>query len=69
MKIALDAMGGDFGPRVNVEGALLAAREQGLSVVLVGDQEKIQKELHRTRSSESHLLESLKEELESISAV
>ncbi len=51
MKIALDAMGGDFGPRVNVEGALLAARQEGMCVVLVGDQKKIQKELHKTRFS------------------
>ncbi len=51
MKIALDAMGGDFGPRVNVEGALWATQQPGLSVVLVGDQKKIQKELHKTRFS------------------
>lgn len=49
MKIALDAMGGDYAPRVNVEGALLAARLHGLQVVLVGDQSKIQKELHKSR--------------------
>ncbi len=45
MKIALDAMGGDFAPRATVEGAVMAARELGLEVVLVGDQEKIEREL------------------------
>ena len=38
MKIAVDAMGGDGGVPVNVEGAVAAAREYGLDVVLVGDQ-------------------------------
>ena len=37
MRIAVDAMGGDAGPSVNVEGAIAAAREHGLDVVLVGD--------------------------------
>ncbi len=35
--IALDAMGGDFGPEVTLEGALLAAAEQkNLKILLVG---------------------------------
>ncbi|GAA4906604.1 MULTISPECIES: phosphate acyltransferase PlsX [Nocardiopsidaceae] len=34
--IALDAMGGDHGPREAVRGAVQAVREHGLSVVLVG---------------------------------
>ena len=34
--IALDAMGGDHAPRVEVEGAILAARELGVRVLLVG---------------------------------
>ena len=36
MKIAVDAMGGDFGPRVTVEGAVRAAEEYDVDVVLVG---------------------------------
>ena len=36
MKIAVDAMGGDFGPAVVVEGAVAACREFGLPSVLVG---------------------------------
>ncbi len=45
MKIAIDAMGGDYAPRAAVEGAVLAARELGLRVVLVGDRAKLEKEL------------------------
>ena len=41
MKIALDAMGGDFGPAVVVEGAVVAAREHGIASVLVGDKAAI----------------------------
>ena len=49
MKIAVDAMGGDGGVPVNVEGAIAAAREYGLDVVLVGDQTIIERELARHR--------------------
>ena len=38
-------MGGDFAPRATVEGAVLAARELGLEVMLVGDKEKVEREL------------------------
>ncbi|HBQ20963.1 MAG TPA: phosphate acyltransferase PlsX [Deltaproteobacteria bacterium] len=51
MKIALDAMGGDYAPRINVEGALLAVQKSGIPVILVGDQPKIQKELRRSHFS------------------
>ncbi|HXH83875.1 MAG TPA: phosphate acyltransferase PlsX [Candidatus Tectomicrobia bacterium] len=47
MKIAVDAMGGDHGPAVVVEGAVAAAREFGLSVVLVGDRPTIEAEIAR----------------------
>ncbi len=36
LHIALDAMGGDHAPRPEVEGALLAARELGVKVLLIG---------------------------------
>jgi phosphate acyltransferase len=42
--IALDAMGGDFGPPVTVAGALIAA-SQGIDLILVGDEASIQAEL------------------------
>jgi glycerol-3-phosphate acyltransferase PlsX len=47
MKIAVDAMGGDHGPAIVVEGALRAARELGVSVILVGDKAAIEREIVR----------------------
>ncbi|MEF3302995.1 phosphate acyltransferase PlsX [Paenibacillus sp. GYB003] len=42
MRIAIDAMGGDFGPETTVAGALLAAKEwSDAHLVLVGDESKI----------------------------
>jgi glycerol-3-phosphate acyltransferase PlsX len=47
MKIAVDAMGGDYGPEVVVEGAVAAAREYRLPVVLVGDKAAVERQLAR----------------------
>src|SRR5262247_1944689 len=47
VKIAVDAMGGDFGPAVVVEGAVAARRELGLTSILVGDKAAIERELVR----------------------
>jgi glycerol-3-phosphate acyltransferase PlsX len=47
VKIAVDAMGGDHGPAVVVEGAVAAVREFGASVVLVGDKAAVERELAR----------------------
>jgi glycerol-3-phosphate acyltransferase PlsX len=44
-KIAIDAMGGDRAPGVVIEGVLLAAREPGVEIVLVGQTEAIEREL------------------------
>lgn len=45
--IALDAMGGDFGPEVVVPAALSALnKNEDLNLILVGDQEKIESQLH-----------------------
>jgi glycerol-3-phosphate acyltransferase PlsX len=52
MKIALDAMGGDFGPAVVVEGAVVAAREHGIAAVLVGDKAAIEREIIRLRAQD-----------------
>jgi glycerol-3-phosphate acyltransferase PlsX len=51
VRVALDAMGGDHGPEVNVEGAVAAAREFGTAVTLVGKEEVLQRHLrqHDTR--------------------
>jgi len=46
LPVALDAMGGDHAPRETVAGALLAERE-GVPVVLVGDPERLRKELEK----------------------
>src|SRR5438552_1806739 len=43
--IAVDAMGGDNAPRPEVEGSVLAARELGVRVLLVGQQTVIRAEL------------------------
>ena len=47
MKVAVDAMGGDHGPAVVVEGAVAAVREFGASVILVGDRQAIEVEIQR----------------------
>ena len=38
IKIALDAVGGDFGAKPNVLGALQAAKQLGCEIILVGDE-------------------------------
>ena len=45
--IAVDAMGGDFAPRLVVDGALAAARHFDLGVALVGRRDAIEAELQR----------------------
>lgn len=45
--IALDAMGSDRAPKPEVEGAIQAARQYGIPVLLVGREETIQPELDR----------------------
>src|SRR5215208_5552162 len=47
MRIAVDAMGGDFAPQCAVQGAFQAAVEDGTSVLLVGDRARIEPELAR----------------------
>ena len=45
MKIAVDAMGGDYAPEEIVKGAVMAAKEYGTEIILVGPQERIEEEL------------------------
>lgn len=47
MRIAVDAMGGDAGPSVIVDGALVAARHLQVGLLLVGDAAAIEAELAR----------------------
>ncbi len=45
MKIAIDAMGGDYGPKPIIEGAIDSAKEYGYNIILVGDESQIEDEL------------------------
>jgi len=47
MKVAIDAMGGDNAPAIEVEGAVDAARQFGIPVILVGDEDRLRQELCR----------------------
>ncbi|NWF92065.1 MAG: phosphate acyltransferase PlsX [Syntrophaceae bacterium] len=51
MKIAVDAMGGDFAPQTTVEGAFWASKEHNMKVVLVGDEDQVSKELSKYPTS------------------
>ena len=53
LTIAVDAMGGDHAPKSEVEGAILAASELNVAVVLVGREEVVRKELHKHPSAAS----------------
>jgi glycerol-3-phosphate acyltransferase PlsX len=47
MRVAVDAMGGDYAPGPIVEGAVAAAREAGVALLLVGARDDIARELSR----------------------
>jgi len=51
MKIAVDAMGGDFAPEEIVKGAVSGAREHGVGIILVGPEEIIRPELSKHDTS------------------
>ncbi len=53
LPIAVDAMGGDHGPKVVVEGAVAAARDFGVAAILVGDEEQLSALLRSYDSSGS----------------
>lgn len=50
MKIAIDAMGGDYAPHAVVEGAVLAVEEYDYDIILVGEEYSIKKELQRHKT-------------------
>jgi phosphate acyltransferase len=52
MKIVVDAMGGDHAPGAIVEGAVLAVKEDGAEIILVGIKDLIEKELQKFPASE-----------------
>jgi glycerol-3-phosphate acyltransferase PlsX len=45
MRIAVDAMGGDFGPKATVPGALAAAKDFGVDILLVGIENAVRREV------------------------
>ncbi len=50
MRIALDAMGGDYAPAVNVEGAIETVNDlEDIDIILVGDESSIKRELDSKR--------------------
>jgi glycerol-3-phosphate acyltransferase PlsX len=55
MKIAVDAMGGDYAPAVVVEGALSAAEELNIPIILVGDKARIEAELAKHKTTNSNI--------------
>jgi glycerol-3-phosphate acyltransferase PlsX len=53
MRIAVDAMGGDFGPGITIQGAVQASRDFDLEIILVGAADLVKKEFDRVRPSGS----------------
>lgn len=47
VRIAVDAMGGDYAPREVIYGAVLAAREYGVAIRLIGPPDVVKQELSR----------------------
>jgi len=57
VKLALDAMGGDLGPRVIIDGALLALERDELSITLVGDEGVVRQHLEQIPGKQKPLLD------------
>ncbi len=51
MKIAVDAMGGDFAPQEIIKGSVQGAREYGVGIIFAGPQDVIQAELDKYDTS------------------
>ena len=50
MRVALDAMGGDYAPAVTIEGAIETVNDfEGIDVILVGDENSIKRKLDSKR--------------------
>jgi phosphate acyltransferase len=52
MRIAVDAMGGDHAPEAVVDGAVQAASEYGIHVILVGDRDLLHHLLQRRKAGD-----------------
>jgi len=57
IKIAVDCMGGDYAPREIVKGCILASKELGYGLYLVGDEGEIKKVLKEEGEEGNPLLE------------
>lgn len=55
MKIAVDAMGGDYAPAAIVEGSVLAAKGLDIPIILVGDRERVEAELKKHGPVDSNI--------------
>jgi len=51
VRVAVDAMGGDYAPQEIVKGAIQAAREDGPEIILVGSEDAIRGELQQYDTS------------------
>ena len=51
MRIAVDAMGGDYAPKVVVKGAVQAAQKDSYEIILVGDEVQLREEMKGYRTS------------------
>jgi glycerol-3-phosphate acyltransferase PlsX len=64
MRIALDAMGGDYAPEATVEGGILAAEEFGCHIILVGESNVLERELSKYKPSKWISIEQASEVIE-----
>src|SRR5262249_25687984 len=55
IKIAVDAMGSDGGPSVEIEGAVHAALQYGIPIVLVGQEDRVRDLLRQHDTSEASI--------------
>jgi glycerol-3-phosphate acyltransferase PlsX len=55
MRIVVDAMGSDHAPAPDVAGAVMAAQESGIEIILVGPEEIVKAELSKHNLAGAHL--------------
>ena len=55
MKIAIDAMGGDYAPKEIIEGAVLASVQKDIQIIFLGKEEDIKSELKKYDFKENNL--------------
>ena len=55
MKIAVDAMGGDYAPHEIIKGVIAAVDEYNVEIILVGNEQQIKKELNKYTIKEDRI--------------